>query len=458
LCRPPKSGRAQRSINRSLGGDSVGLRQPLIRSALVSLSILLLAAASSAASGVGGTVGPHRASRPGTTLYVAKHFVPGTRGQGCSSAPYSTVQSAVNAAPARATVVVCKGTYTEDVVIDHPLVLKGKRGAKIHGSAHANGKCDQLGPTGPGSAPCLAAITIKSSNVTVEGLAVTGAIGEGILATGSLSHHSIQHVVIEGNRVTGNNIGGIPPTSSSPYPECVEFQQIPGDCGEGIHLMGVAFSRVTRNYVSGNQGGVLITDEFGPTHANRVDHNTVTKNAYDCGVTAPGHNPNALDSSGRLQPKVAGVYDNIISHNTITDNGLKGEGAGVLFANASSGSAAYDNLVEYNTISGNELSGVTLHAHTLKPGQAEALGGNQIVHNTIGKNNTGGDGLDGTAKDASTTGILVFSGTVPVKVKIAQNTISDDAYGIWLGVAGHVTASLAANTFLSVTTRVFTSP
>lgn len=382
----------------------------------------------------------------------------GATDRNCHSAAYSTVQSAVNAASSGETVVVCRGTYTEDVVIATPLTLTGKHGAVIHGSPTSNQMCEQLGPNGPGTAPCLAAITIKSGYVKVQGLTVTGATGEGILATGSLAGGSISHVVIRDNRVVGNDIGGIPPSSSSPYPQCVEVGQVPGDCGEGIHLMGAFDSTVSHNFVSGNSGGVLLTDEFGPTHDNVIAHNVVTRNLYDCGVTAPGHNPNALDSSGNPQPSKAGVYDNIIRHNRITDNGLKGEGAGVLFANAGPGTASYDNIVEHNYIAGNELSGVTMHAHTLGPGQFEDLSGNQILHNTIAKNNTGGDPLDGTASDPSTTGILVFSGTVPVTVTIAHNRIRHDTYGIWLGVGGHVTATLKHNVFHRDGTNVFTSP
>ena len=96
---------------------------------------------------------------------------------------------------------------------------------------------------------------------------------------------------------------------------------------------------------------------------------------------------------------VAGVYDNVISHNTVTNNGLLGEGAGVLFANASAGTGSYDNLVVHNYIAGNGLSGVTMHAHTIDPSSAnqfEDLNGNTVVHNTIGQNNLDGDGLDGT--------------------------------------------------------------
>jgi nitrous oxidase accessory protein NosD len=391
-------------------------------------------------------------------LFVSPTGASGAADRNCGSAAYSTVQSAVDAASAGSTVVVCRGTYTEDVIISAPLTLAGQHGAVIHGSPTANGNCDQLGPGGPGTAPCLAAITIKSGHVKVQGLTVTGAIGEGILATGSLSGGSIRDVVIQGNRVVGNDAGGIPPTTSSPYPQCVEVGQIPGDCGEGIHLMGAFDSTVRDNFISGNSGGVLLTDEFGPTHHNVIDHNTITSNAFDCGVTAPGHNPNALDSSGNPQPSKAGVYDNVIEHNRITNNGLKGEGAGVLFANAGPGTASYNNLVAHNYIAGNELSGVTMHAHTLGPGQFEDLSGNRIVHNTIGKNNTGGDPLDGTANDPSTTGILVFSGTVPVNVTIAHNRIRNNQYGVWLGVAGHVTPTLKHNVFQHVTTPVFTSP
>ena len=47
--------------------------------------------------------------------------------------------------------------------------------------------------------------------------------------------------------------------------ECQAAGEVPGDCGEGIHLMSVADSTVAGNYVTGNSGGILLTDEFGPT-------------------------------------------------------------------------------------------------------------------------------------------------------------------------------------------------
>ena len=151
-----------------------------------------------------------------------------------------------------------------------------------------------------------------------------------------------------------------------------------------------------------NSGGVLLSDDTGPTHHNLVAGNVVTGNSTDCGITVPGHNPAALNAKGQPQPAVAGVYDNVIRGNTVTNNGVKGDGAGVLFANAMAGTASYGNLVENNYIAGNGLSGVTMHAHTIKPGQFEDLSGNNVISNYIGKNNVDGDTLDFPASPKDT--------------------------------------------------------
>ena len=260
--------------------------------------------------------------------------------------------------------------------------------------------------------------------------------------------------------MVGNDTGGIPGGSADGYVECEAQGGIPGDCGEGIHLIGIADSVISHNYDSGNTGGILLTDETGLTHGNLIEDNIVTGNQYDCGVTVPGHNANALSSTGTPQPTVAGVFDNVIRNNVVTDNGILGEGAGVLFANAMAGTASYDNLVEGNYIAGNGLSGVTMHAHTLPPGMFEDLNGNNVIDNWIGTNNTGGDPLDSApppappgVQDMATTGILVFSGGTPVNLRIADNRIAHDDVGIWLSAP--VTAhGLGDNSFHDVTTDV----
>jgi hypothetical protein len=383
-------------------------------------------------------------------LYVAPHAHAGAGDRSCRSAAYKTIQSAVKAAPAGGTVVVCPGTYHEQVAITKPLGLEG-----IKATIDESGVKPAFTVNVPhvGKLVIFAAVVATSSHVGISGFTVRNALGEGILAAGV--NGTIHGITVRGNVVVNNDLGGGVPAKSS-YFECAAQGPIPGDCGEGVHFLSVAWSTIRGNYVTGNSGGVLLTDETGPTHGNVVSGNVVTRNEFDCGVTVPGHNPAAVNSKGVPQPSVAGVYDNTIRSNVITDNGLKGEGAGVLFAAGGPGTASYDNLATGNYIAGNELAGVTLHAHVLPKGAHEYVSGNIVTGNSIGRNNTGaGDQPDPPAppKITKTTGVLVYSGGTHVSITVAHNHIFDNYFGIWLSKP--VTASgLRTNSFSHVTVPV----
>ncbi len=403
----------------------------------------MIAQTGAASAGVAGQGGHHR------SLYVSPDARPKNADRSCGSAAYRTIQAAVNAAPAGGTVTVCQGTYHEQVAISKPLSLVG-----LQATIDESGVTPTLKVSIPGlgTQTIFAGVVILSSHVQFSGFTVTHALGEGVVAAGLTS--PIRDISIRHNSVVHNDLGGgVPPAST--YFECAAEGQAPGDCGEGVHFIAVAYSQITGNRIADNSGGVLLSDDTGPTHNNLVANNVVTGNSSDCGITVPGHNPGALNGAGVPQPSVAGVYDNVIRNNVVTDNGLAGEGAGVLFANATAGTASYNNLVEYNYIAGNGLSGVTMHAHTIKPGQFEDLNGNTIIGNKIGKNNIDGDPLDSPASpsDLSPTGVLVFSGGAPVSVTIARNLISDNHFGIWLSkpVTAH---GLRTNVFVNVNTPI----
>jgi len=416
------------------------------------LAPLLVAGAMVAQTGVASAgVAGHGGHRG--TLYVSRDAKPYQADRSCRSAAFRTIQSAVTAADAGDTVVVCQGTYHEQVVISKSLSLVG-----LKATIDEAGVTPALKVTIPGlgTATIFAGVVIGSSHVQFSGFTVRNALGEGVLAAGLTS--PLRDVSIRHNAVVHNDLGGgVPPAST--YFECAAQGQIPGDCGEGVHFIAVADSQITGNYVADNSGGVLLTDETGPTHHNLVADNVITGNASDCGITAPGHNPKALNAAGIPQPSVAGVYDNVIRGNKVTDNGTQdGGGAGVLFANAAAGTASYDNLVVGNYIAGNGNSGVTMHAHTIQPGQFEDLNGNAIIGNKIGKNNVKGDTLDSPptgpgVKDLQTTGVLVFSGGAPVSVTIAHNLVFNNYFGIWLSkpVTAH---GLRTNVFVHVHTPI----
>jgi parallel beta-helix repeat protein len=364
---------------------------------------------------------PNGLPAPPGSLFVSPSGLSDKPDVNCDSARFSSIQAAVNAAAPGNTIVVCTGVYYEDVTVSKPLTLRGFD-AVINASAKNNG------------------VLITASGTTVTGLTVENAIGEGILAVG------VSNVIIDDNVVVNNNRDATNPATT--YDECKAFGDVPGDCGEGIHFMGVANSQITNNHVTGNAGGILLTDEVGPTHDNTVSGNVVDHNALDCGITIPSHNPNALSETGVRQPTMGGVFHNTITANTITDNGAQGEGAGVLLAAPGPGMAVYENTISQNWILNNGMSGVTLHSHA--PNQD--LDGNSITNNVVGTNNLHGDEDAGVL---DTTGILIFSDVVGINITIADNLIVSNAIGIW--VSGNVvpSADLATgNRFNLVTTPV----
>ncbi len=397
-------------------------------------SVLLLAGSLVVASGV--TAG-------GMTLYVSPSGATGGAGTSCAAAAFSTINAAVTAAAAGDTVVVCAGTYTEDVAVAKALTLNGQ-GATIDATGLDNG------------------VKITASNVTVTGFTVENATGEGILAqqpnpvkgpiiggTQLYTGIPITQVVITRNTVQNNDQGGLPANATTTsYPECKVSGNVPGDCGEGIHLWSVANSSVLLNTVTGNAGGILLTDEFGPTHGNLIAGNVVALNASDCGITLPSHNLALDPTTHKFMPTFGGVYDNVVRNNVIAGNG----GAGVGIFAPFPGTASYNNVVEDNAITNNGNAGVSLHGHG--PGPGAFVGGNKILNNLIGINNTSGDADVSPTADMATTGILIWSAATPITVTISGNTIFGSWYGIWLGHVVSAPGAPAQNTFWSISTRV----
>jgi parallel beta-helix repeat protein len=372
---------------------------------------------------------------------------PGVLHVGCGYRSYSTIGAAVLAASNSETILVCSGTYHENVVVPSSkrLIIR----ALGHAVVDASG-------TGP-----VPAVQVLSSGSVIQGLTVENAFGEGILVGSDPgAGPTISGVTILQNNVINNDQGNPTnlPLVASTYGQCAETVQkapappIPGDCGEGIHLLSANNSTVEGNRVVGDSGGILLTDENGPTFGNRISGNVVSDNQYDCGVTVAGHN---IAVAG-------GIYDNAIVNNFITDNGVLGQGAGVLFASPvpgglyGTGGAVYNNLVQGNEIWGNGLGGVTLHSH----GTGQDLNGNSIIGNVIGNNNLAPDAdyaFAGTDFiDGQTTGIVIAT-LSDISITISHNLIFNDANGVWIGevFGAKVTAAgLATNFDVGVTTRV----
>jgi nitrous oxidase accessory protein NosD len=328
-------------------------------------------------------------------------------------APCATIGHAVSVADPTQTVIVLPGTYAETVTVDKQIVLVGVD-ATIDATKLVNG------------------VVIEGSDAAgtiLRGFTVENAIGEGILAQGT------SKLTIARNTVANNDQGA----GTDATPECADHGQVPGDCGEGLHLMSVTDSRVVGNDVEHNVGGILVTDEQGPASGNLIAENVSRDNAADCGITLPSHNPDAVSD-----PSKGGVYDNTVIHNVSIGNG----GAGVGMFAPFPGAASYGNRVIGNTLLNNGEAGIAIHSHA--PGQ-------DVSKNVIVANVVAGNGVDPDSGSGHPTGIALFTAADQSDAVVAANEISDEYWGIF--IAGPFTVDgLDSNSFSSTVTNPIGHP
>jgi hypothetical protein len=327
-----------------------------------------------------------------STLYVNNH---GVDTGNCAAAACRTIQYAVTHAAAGDTIVAGSGTYAESVTVTKRLTLmsdgssgSGGGNATIDASGHDNG----IVISGAGAA-----------GSTLRGFTVKHAGREGVLAVNT------DHLTIADNNVIENDLYG--PNS----PQCPSTD--PDDCGEAIHLRSVHDSSVLGNLVQHNVGGILLTDETGPTHHNLIANNQVLDNTKDCGITLASHFFRL--TSPPAQPAEGGFYQNLVWNNTSNGNGA----AGIGFFAGPPGASAWGNTARHNVARNNGLPGVAIHSHTP----------NQYVNDNVVEDNTlSGNGPDDDAATEFKTGISVFSAVIPIPhTTITNNTILDEYYGVF---------------------------
>jgi parallel beta-helix repeat protein len=346
----------------------------------------------------------------GSTLWAS----PSGSGTACTAPAPCSLAYAVTNAPAGGTVRALGGTYHGGVVISTPLTLHGSGNSILDASTSANG----------------VGILVNASNSEVDHFTVENAKFEGILVRPPSPGSTVSNVRIDHNAVLNNDTGYAAQTDG----ECHPNGEIPGDCGEGLHLWSATNSRVDHNEVSGNAGGILLTDEFGPNTGNEIDHNTSSNNIHDCGITLASHTSN-------------GVFDNTVDHNVADGNGTAGEGAGILIAGAGPGTRASGNVISHNEASGNGLAGITIHEHA-----PSNLNDNVLDHNDLRNNNLTGDP---DFNVSVTTDILVGSAANAITgTVISHNELSDAQIGIW---THNAPSSLDHNVFSNVGTPVVSS-
>ena len=414
------------------------------RRALMSLPAVILVA------GTGALLPLGAAAADASTMHARNTLTVATRGSdtgNCQWRACKTLGYALTQASPNDTIVIRPGIYPESGNAN--VVKPSLTGLRIRSTGSARTIIDATGNAN--------GLLIEASGVSVTGLIIKNANLEGILAEPPLSSWpkgatsapaGISHVTIAGNAVVHNDRAY--DTSLPPDAACPSSLTDADDCGEGLHLLGVSWSKVIGNNVSHNVGGILVSDggfgiSVGPAAHNLIAYNHSTDNAFDCGITLPGHDPRAVattgPNAGKPQPNLAGVYDNKIVHNVSSGNGA----AGLLDATPYPGAGSYDNFFADNSASGNGNSGFVLHSHA----PLQDVSGIVVVGNRIGQNNLAGDPDTGVTP---TTGIMLLSVAVPTSIVVAGNKISHNVNGIAFNsnitVVGH-------NKFANVTNHYF---
>lgn len=362
---------------------------------------------------------------PQSVLYVAPG-APAGHAFGCSNAGFSTISAAVTAANPGATIIVCPGTYTEDVTIEKPLTIEGSSATV----APAPSDSSPVTPFTGGNN----GFTVLSPGVTISGFTVEGASSDGLMVVGD--HATITHNIVENNGLLDTN-----------------------NPGNGIDLDGSSYSTVSNNTVSGSgNGGIQLANDpdaiglstlcpalgiscngiTGTATYDTVFDNNVNNNPYACGILLVDHD----GTDGSTANLADGIHNNVVVGNSVENNAIKGYGAGILLASEVPGGAVYNNLVGGNDVSGNGLSGLTLHSHLA--GVHQDMNGNVIIGNDFGTNNVKGE----EPSDLQTTGVFIGSED-HLEITVEGNVIHDDYYGVFTASPNGVTVNgLAFNAYV----------
>jgi parallel beta-helix repeat protein len=370
------------------------------------------------------------------TLTVA---TTGTDTGNCVVSSCATLGYALSKAAAGDIIMVEPGTYmaSADPTGTSNTVPAALPGLTIESDAALSGNAANTIIQGAASNGLM----VNANSVTVNGLTFNDSGAAGILVTppsSATAPAAVTGVTIE-NVVSSNSDQCFKTPSTSVCTAAIGA----GDYGESIWLRSVTDSTLENSTLEhGLGGGLLVSDEVGPSFGNTIENNMSVNNQLGCGITLAAHNSAAIFSTGpnagQPNPAGGGVYNNTVQGNNSSGNGATGIG---VF------NAAYNNVIKGNTFDKNGEPGVKLNP-TFPGGD---VNGNSVIGNTVGVNSLldgPGGGIPGSHNSDSTqtTGIMVDAPVGPVTGTIIQgNTVSGNYYGIYLQ-AGASSSKVSGNT------------
>jgi hypothetical protein len=395
----------------------------------------LAALAALVAAGVMAIPATVAGAAAGSTIYVGPHTIVNDNNHSCTNTGYATIGAAVTAAPAGSTIIVCAGTYNEQVTIGKSHLTVKTQGHATVAPTTVTAYTTDLDTSQPMVA--IVDVTPAANNVNISGLWIDGTgIEAGVNGcsdnlVGVLDQASASHAV--SGKINGLHVKGTTPTNSG--------------CGAGLGIFvqsamtGTAKASldITNNNVSGyGKNGVTCAD-LGTVCA--ITGNTITTSPT--GAVAQNGVQVGFGASGS-------VTTNHISGNQWTswpadtsNPQMQSDGAaGVLLYAAGVNAAGVTTIT--TSVHGNILAGNDIGVELVDSAAS-------VTNNTIGEVSPGlvdsigiyGVGCDDycgyfnwpTSSSPHTLNSLASS---QQHVKVTNNTINFAAspagsYGVWLG-------------------------
>ena len=333
-------------------------------------------------------------------LMSAKTYYVGT----CKSNDFSTIQTAVNSVPSGSTVMVCPGTYNEQVTITQPLTLKAVATATsdlvlIQGASRlifspaqgmdvsvqvlvsGTGPVNLSGITVDGTSVCpvdnsLESIFYQDASGTIDHVAVRNAVPGGGASCGgavfvendtaSPISVNIQNSSFYNTRFGTYILGN---TGSAALAVNVEdnFFNEPSRLGGAAIYYAQAIGTVSGNIVSGFLYGV-VTDNGAAT---TISNNVITESDTGIQLRSPG-NKVSNNQVFNVQYGISlarGSTNNTVQQNKVITNNIGGGGY-------NDTAISFDCSVMGNIVSGNTVSDKSI-------GIAFLPNGNTVQNNTF---------------------------------------------------------------------------
>jgi parallel beta-helix repeat protein len=194
---------------------------------------------------------------------------------------YATIQSAIDAAAMRDTVLVLPGRYVETLSIVgtdvRPITVR-----LISAAGPASTIID-----GGGSGPVIRCLYV-SQDSSIEGFTITGGVTGRPLAGGGIYLVADASPLIRGNVVTGNRAqyggGALSDATKPPAPRAPQYCEPESGSGGGVYVHYLCTPEIIDNTIadneaSGNGGGVVFWDHANAhMQGNRVYRNAAGRN------------------------------------------------------------------------------------------------------------------------------------------------------------------------------------